>query len=307
MAGITLRHMEYLVAVIDEGSMTAAAARLHVTQATVSMALAECERRLGVPLLVRQPAKGVAATLAGHRVAVQARRILGLVLEMEASVLAMPGELAGDLEVGCVPSLSPQAVPVLAEHFSRRHPRVTLHYREGAATDLQREVLHGRLEMAVMFSRQQAPGLRSIEVARAQLKVMLPEGHRLAAAHEVAFADVAQEPAILIDLPPSTERSLEFMRAAGVEPTLRWSSNNLATVASLVGAGLGWSLRYTLPGEQPAARGLVEIPVADPTPPNAVCAVVPDGDRVDRRVRHALEVLRRVLSEEEGRPDVDCA
>ena len=109
------------------------------------------------------------------------------------------------------------------------------------------------------------------------------------------------------DLPPSTERSLEFMRAAGVEPTLRWSSNNLATVASLVGAGLGWSLRYTLPGEQPAARGLVEIPVADPTPPNAVCAVVPDGDRVDQRVRHALEVLRRVLSEEEGRPDVDCA
>ena len=52
MVGITLRHMEYLVAVIDEGSMTAAAARLHVTQATVSMALAECERRLGVPLLV---------------------------------------------------------------------------------------------------------------------------------------------------------------------------------------------------------------------------------------------------------------
>ena len=59
MGELTLRQLEYFVAVVDAGSVTSASKKVNVTQATVSMAIAQLESHLGTDLLIRQQSKGV--------------------------------------------------------------------------------------------------------------------------------------------------------------------------------------------------------------------------------------------------------
>jgi DNA-binding transcriptional LysR family regulator len=60
LSSVSLRQLEYLVAVADTGGMTAAAARWHVSQSAVSLAVAELERLLEVRLVIRGPGRGTA-------------------------------------------------------------------------------------------------------------------------------------------------------------------------------------------------------------------------------------------------------
>lgn len=294
MREFTLRQLEYFVAVVDTGAVTAASQKVRVSQATVSMAIAQLESSLGVDLLIRMRAKGVVPTRAGRELAAQARQVLSLTDELEQAVASGVSGMSGPLEVGCVSSLSPQVIPPLAAYFSREYPQITFNYREGSAGELQSALLDGVLDVAVIFSRQSIEGVETQELAPVKMKIMLPRTHLLNHRAQISFAEIAHEPAILIDLPPSRDRSIEFMRAAGVEPRIRWTSTNLATVTSLVASGLGYSLRYSLPGEtNPFTEDIVEIPVSDPIPRNAVSAVLPSRVQPPRRVNEAIRYLRQ--------------
>lgn len=299
MSEITLRQLEYFVAIIDTGSVTAASKKVNVTQATVSMAIGQLETRLGTDLLIRSRSKGVVPTRVGREFSARARHILAMTTDLEHSAADGGSEMSGPLEIGCVSSLSPQVVPPLAAHFEQEHPQVTFNYQEGSAGQLQAALIDGVLDIAVVFSRQTIDAVESRELAEVVLKIMLPSSHHLSGRPEISFAEVAHESAILIDIPPSRDRSIEFMRAAGVEPRIKWTSANLATVTALVASGLGYSLRYSLPGETRTLRpGIVEIPVADTIPTNAISAVIPRGIRPSLRIAEAVRILRSAFSED---------
>lgn len=296
MTEVTLRQLEYFVAVVDANSVTEASRRSKVSQATVSMAVAQLERSLGVELLIRQRAKGVAPTKAGREFARRARGILRDAVQLTSAASLEFSGVAGSLDVGCVSSLSPQLIPPLASHFSAEFPAVRFDYREGAADDVQRALGQGSVDVGLIFTRLADSRMTIHELAPVELRVMLASDHPLATRSHVSFREIEDEPAILIDLPPSNERSVEFMRAAGSVPQIRWTSANLATVASLVSHGLGYSLRYCLPGERaPIAEGVVEVPVANPLPPNSVSAIHPADVRPSASVRELISHLRRYL------------
>jgi DNA-binding transcriptional LysR family regulator len=218
MGELTLRQLEYFVAVVDAGSVTAASKKVNVTQATVSMAIAQLESRLGTDLLIRQQSKGVVPTRAGRELSARARHVVAMTAEIEQVAATGTSEISGVLEIGCVSSLSPQVVPPLAAHFARHYPQVTFNYREGSAGDLQQVLIDGALDMAFVFSRQTLEAVHSHDITEAILKIMLPAKHPLGSKKSISFSEVAHESAILIDLPPSRDRSIEFMRNAGVDP-----------------------------------------------------------------------------------------
>lgn len=301
MVDFSLRQLEYFIAAIDAGSVTGGARSANVTQATVSMAIFQLEKQLKTDLLVRNRSKGVVPTRAGHQLAIHARRLLSMATELEEAMTIETGEVSGNLEVGCVSSLSPEVIPPLASHFEHNHPAVVFNYHEGSASQLQESLIMGALDIAVVFSRQTIADLEAVHLTEVILKVMLPESHRLRNRPVVAFSDVAEEAAILIDLPPSQERSIDFMRAAGVEPRIRLSSANLATVTALVANGLGYSLRYSKPDAAEApGPGVIEIPVADSIPENGISVVTAKRERSPKRVEEAIQALMTLYSSPHG-------
>src|SRR5882757_10936989 len=107
---ITLRQLEYFVAVVDEGSFTAAAQLLHVTQPGLSHQIQALERELGGPLLERLP-RQVRLTPAGRTALPHARASLAHAERTSSSARRASGIETGELHIGTLFSISVGVMP----------------------------------------------------------------------------------------------------------------------------------------------------------------------------------------------------
>ncbi|MGV9709357.1 LysR family transcriptional regulator [Gordonia sp. NPDC003424] len=297
MKDVTLRQMEYLIAVLDHGSVSAGAAAVHVSQATVSAALSQLEKSLGVALLSRGPARRARPTPAGEEFATRARAILAAVDDAVETADESAAELRGPLAVGCLHTASPRMLPGLVTHFEHRWPRVDLHLVEDTSPRLQDLVATGRLDVAMVYTRQLVRHeLVTHRLGDVRLHAVLPADSPLAAQPEVAMADLVRLPAILLDIPPVADLLLERIRAHGLDVEVRWRSSSAETIRSLVARGLGFSLVNAVP--HPSVRtfeGLevVHRPVADDVN-NPAIAITLGGRARSAKVAEAITTLRAI-------------
>lgn len=301
MKDVTLRQMEYLVAVLDAGSVSAGAQACHVSQATVSSALAALERTLGATLLLRGPARRALPTPEGLEFGARARAVLASVNDAVEAVDASLTELSGPLSVGCMHTVSPRILPGLVEHFTQKWPDVELRLQESDPFTLQEEVAAGTLDVAVMYERQvREPSLETFHLADVQLHAMLPADSPLAWGESVALAELAELPCILLNIPPTQDLLLERIHALGLEVDVRWTSSSAETIRSLVARGLGFSLINAVP--HPDARSfeglrLAYLPLSDEKQANPAVALTAPGRRRSARIEEALHALRRVAQD----------
>jgi len=118
-----LRHLRYFTAVVEAGSITAAAARLHLSQPPLSVAISKLEADVGVPLLVRTP-RGVEPTSAGRYLLDAASRVLGEVDDIVAALGRFGAGIAGSLTVAAVPVLMWHRLPALVRTHAAAAPDV---------------------------------------------------------------------------------------------------------------------------------------------------------------------------------------
>lgn len=292
----TLRQLEYFVAVLDAGSVTDAAKRSNVSQAAASMAIGQLERALGVDLFIRSRSKRLVPTQAGTALGARARRILADAGEIPGAVRSGWEDLKGSVRIGCMIAISPRLMPRLLAETGQRWPEIELSFVEGAAEELQRSVAEGELDAAFVYSLQAIPGVDLVTIAESRPQIMLAASHPLAARGSLRFADVAEEDAILFDVPPSAERVQAMFQSAGVEPRVRWKSVVAENIRGIVASGRAYSVTNVWRGmeEHFASAGVVTIPLADPTPRNHVVAAVPPGLHRPRRVDAVLGAAQEV-------------
>lgn len=305
MKDITLRQMQYLVAVLDHGSVGAGAAASHVSQASVSAALAQLERTLGTTLLLRGPARRAQPTAAGRDFAERARAILAAVDDAADAVDEDQRQLRGPLTVGCLHTASPRMLPGLAEHFTRTWPGVRLELVEETPGRLQDLVVGGRVDVAVIYSRQlRRPELHSSQLGPVRLHAMLPADSPFAASPEVALAElVTALPAIMLDIKPTEELLMERIQALGLTVQVAWRSSSAETIRSLVARGLGFSLVNAVPDPSTRSfegREVVYRPLSDEKQPNPAIAVTAPGRQDSPRIAEAIRVLREIAQHGAG-------
>lgn len=290
----TLRQLEYFVAVLDAGSVTEAAKRSNISQAAASMAVAQLEKALGVDLLVRMRSKRVTPTAAGLALGARARRVLADAAEIPGAVRTGFEELRGRVRLGCMIAISPRLMPGLLAETARQWPEIELDFTEGAAEDLQREVAAGELDAAFVYSLQAIPGVDLVTLADSRPHFLLAADHPLAGRPALHFADLADEDAVLFDVPPSAERVTSMFRSAGIEPRVRWKSVVAENIRGIVASGRAYSVTNVWEGmeQQFRAAGVALVPVADPTPRNAVVGAVAPGVRRPRRVDAVIDAAR---------------
>jgi DNA-binding transcriptional LysR family regulator len=251
----TLRHMAVLVAVGEAGSITKAAQRLHLTASAVSTAITELERRLGATLTVRQRAKGVELTPTGEEVVLRARDLLrdatALQDEMRGS-----GAITGPVRVGCYQSLGPTVLPPLISDFTTAHPRATVEFHEASQDDLRHLIDRGLLDLAVTYDLDRPPDWQMLPLLRRTPAVVLPGNHRLAQEPEgIRLRDLAEEPMVLLDAPPSSYHAHLLCTQAGFSPTIAYRTTMYETARAFVGFGLGWTLLVQRPYADTTYRG----------------------------------------------------
>jgi DNA-binding transcriptional LysR family regulator len=146
---VSLRQLEYFVAVVDDGSFTTAAARLHVSQPGLSHQIQALERQLGGPLLERL-SRGVRLTPAGRTALPHARASLAHAERARTAALRASGIDAGELHVGTLFSISVGILPGALRTWRARYPDVQVRLVEFRRSgDLIAAMEAGQADVAV--------------------------------------------------------------------------------------------------------------------------------------------------------------
>jgi DNA-binding transcriptional LysR family regulator len=273
MLRYTLRQLDYFVTTAELGSVANAAARLNVSQPSVSTAIAKLEAQFGVQLFIRHHAQGVSLTPVGRRLLANARALLRHATELQQNAEAA-GEIgAGQLELGCFVPLAPAYMPALITAFSEVYPGVRIRLHEGVQDELVAGLTSGRFELALLYDLEIPEEFHLEVLAAAKPYALLPKGHALARRKAVSLAELAAEPMILLDVPPSRHYFTGLFRAAGLEPRITFSSPSFELVRGLVGQGRGCSILVTRPRQNRTYDGqeIVTRPLSDPVEASDIC------------------------------------
>jgi DNA-binding transcriptional LysR family regulator len=254
----TLDQLRALIAVIEEGSFSAAARKLHRVQSAISTSMANLETQLGVPLWDRST-KVARLTDQGQAVLAAARKVCtevdslrkltaGMVLGLEASVSL------------CVDILFPLTALVdLCERFRAEFPSVDLRVDTQSMTGVSARVIDGSATIGVASPMGVATGLeRKVLTTIHMVPVVAPQ-HPLAALRGPIPTERLRDSIQLV----LSELQGEGHPDQAVLSSRTWRVRDLHTKHGLLRAGLGWgNLPEHLVREDLRARRLVKIRVA---------------------------------------------
>jgi DNA-binding transcriptional LysR family regulator len=161
-------------AVVQEGGITRAAARLHRVQSNVTTRIRQLEDSLGVPLFSREGKKLILAP-AGQVLLDYAERLLDLAGEARAAV--GDGVPRGKLRLGSMESTAAARLPPLLAAFHQRYGEVQLELRTGPTATLAAEVLAGRLDCALVCASLVDERLSSVPVFAEEMLLITPANH----------------------------------------------------------------------------------------------------------------------------------
>jgi LysR family nitrogen assimilation transcriptional regulator len=165
MPDISLRQIQAVIAVYEEGSFTRAAARENATQSGISQHIAAIERALGLKLFDRASA-GIIPTPAGQRYYKRCIDAVGRIESAHEEVREFASAVAGDLRIGLMPTMTRAALAPTLEQFTPRYPDVRLHIVEGYSGRLTDMVLADELDFAVVPTSEGRVGLKSRLIVR---------------------------------------------------------------------------------------------------------------------------------------------
>jgi DNA-binding transcriptional LysR family regulator len=276
---LKMSDLRMLLAVVQWGSMSKAAAHLNISQSAVSKALGELEHTLGVRLLDRNP-QGIEPTVYGQALVKRAITIFDEVRQGVKDIEFLTDPTAGAVWVGCSEPIATGLLPAIVERLGRQYPRIvchvvqtpttaTLEYRE--LRDRQVEVLLGRIKEPFSDDDLQADVL-----FHQQLHVVAGRRSKWARRRKIELAELVDEP-WLLPLPNTWPRSLieDAFHASGLRsPRAGVASLSFNLYNSLLRTG-----RYltALPGSvlyYGALRSLVKLlPVEFPNQPRPIAVI----------------------------------
>jgi DNA-binding transcriptional LysR family regulator len=219
-----LRLIRYFIAVAELGNVTQAAARLHISQPSLSAAVKQLEAQIGVELLARQ-GRRVTVTPAGDLLMRRGRELIAQADALVDEIRREDAAPVGRLELGLSPTARYDVGPKLLALCGAEAPAVMLYTREDTTGALLRDVAGGRLDLAITFcATDPPPGVELALLVDEPAVVHLPADHPLAARPALRLADLADE-TILVAASSSSGGFSERVRSAfareGITPRTR--------------------------------------------------------------------------------------
>lgn len=194
------RHARLILAIVREGSFTAAAKALSITQPTLSQTVRQIETQLGEPIFVRGKTPP-ALTPAGALYVEAARRIVQTETQLAEAISLLHGHAVGTLRIGLMRHRSEELLPQVLSDFLSSYPDVHLEVREEDIAQLEQMLLRGDLDMALITCDRPHPRLEYRQIASEE--VVLIAGRQTALARRVpsgstiGLREAAQERFIL--------------------------------------------------------------------------------------------------------------
>lgn len=188
------RKYEALITISETSSITNAAERMGYTQSGITQMINSLEKELGVKLLTRTN-KGAFLTPHGTELLPLMREEFRWERTIRQECDRMTGKETGTVTVGCLSSISTAWMPEILEIFAKRFPNIRINMIEQEAPSLERMLMNGRIDLAMMEIENKKPYLSKV-LLRDEIVAVLPDSHELASLKKISPEKLVQYPFI---------------------------------------------------------------------------------------------------------------
>jgi DNA-binding transcriptional LysR family regulator len=294
MINPTLRQMRCFVAIVTEGSFTAAAARLHLTQSATSAVLRDLEGELGITLVDRTT-RSVRLTAAGEQFLGHTRRILRDVDEAVADVKGLVDKSHGVIRVAASPLASVSLLPPILESFRRKFPGVRIELHDVLTAEILDQVRRGDVDIGVGTFLRSATELELVTLFEDRLGLVVPRVSPIAGRRYARWQDLVDQDVIALTqgsaFRASTDATVEQLGLALKPPV--FEVGYMGTAVALAEAGLGICVLPTRAAALIRSRHAVFRSLRNPVVTQAATLVT----KADRSLSPAARAFVSFLSE----------
>lgn len=236
---LSLRHLQALVAVHEQGSYRRAADHLGYSQAAITQQIAALEKAIGLPVFHRHGGpRGVTLTPAGEDALEAARDLLSRAGQWESRCASLRDGTAGRLAIGTFQSVSTRLLPSVLARVREDEPGVKIDIVESDDNDtLLAHLVNGRLDVTFLIGPCRDRRVSIREVCRDPFIAMVSADHPAKGA--LSLADLATQPLIGHQSCVCHDMVDDGLRAAGVQAEFAFRSNDNGAVQAMARAGLG--------------------------------------------------------------------
>ena len=237
---ITFRQIRYFIATADAAKLSLAAANLNVSQSAITAAIKALEVELEVRLFDRH-SNGVTLTYEGHQFLQHAQNIVAAVSEATRAPRRSGRNVEGTVRVGLTYTVAGYFLPQLLARFARVFPGVTVQMREISRDEIERGIVDGSLDIAVMLvsNLQNAREIDSEVLLRSRRRLWLCADHHLMAREAVSLAEIAEEPYVMLTVDEADRTALRYWEPTPHRPSIFFGTSSVEAVRSLVATGMG--------------------------------------------------------------------
>jgi len=282
-----LRSLHYFVRIAELGSITRAAAHLHVAQPALTRHVQRLEDELNVALFTRAN-RGVRLTEAGQKLLDGATRILRDIERTGDEIRAQDAHPSGKIVLGITPTLCPVLVPELFGRMRRDYPMIELKVMHAGMVRLEEFVIDGRVDIALLSELSRSRLIQSTRVAEEEMVLVTRPGARAGGA--VGGDELQRTSLILGD---GLRAAMDALLAGhGVELSVETELNDHETIRLMVQQGAGAAVLPLSSVSRECARGLLE---AHRITEKGVFRTLALGVRASRNASLAREAVARTI------------
>ena len=237
--------------VAKDGTFSAAAKHLYISQPSLSQCIKKVETELGVRLFDRSQTP-LALTPASTIYVRQAKEILRIQQSLVQEVADLSELRTGSLTIGSSRTRTACFLidPLVA--FHRQYPGIQLAIKEAPVRTLEEYVASGTVDFALLYGSSLRPDFTSVALCREHTMLAVPKAHSLARAHaedkapgfpRISFAAMSGEP--FIRLQPTRQMAEVYEKlceSSGAKPQVIFEANSIIEASELCAAGLGATL-----------------------------------------------------------------
>ncbi|HAG91197.1 MAG TPA: LysR family transcriptional regulator [Bdellovibrionales bacterium] len=233
------------VTVIAEGSMTAAAEKLSLTQPAVSQQIRNLEEEQGVNLLVRGT-RQVKPTLPGQILYDYAKRILHLTQQAQVAIQTTSQDLVGELRISTYNSIGLFLVSPIMGMFLKHNSKLRLHLNYGKGDKIINDMRSGQVDVVILPDMRSEFGIEFPDYEKHFLfndeMWLVGSGKDTTLPDVISMSEFTTKPVVsFTETYPGFRKLFETRvkeNRLNVEPV--FSTDNVGTVKRVVESGLGW-------------------------------------------------------------------
>jgi LysR family transcriptional regulator, hydrogen peroxide-inducible genes activator len=253
-SSLSLRDLEYAVAVARERHFGRAAERCGVSQAALSEQVRKLESVLGVRLFERTK-RHVEPTTRGLLLIAQAELLLADAGRLLESAQRSAEPLTGELRLGVIATLGPYYLPMLLHKGRARFPRLVLHLTEGRTAELLARLRRSELDAVLLALPVGAEGLTVEPLFFEPFRLACPLDHPLAARSTVRLRDLTRGKLLLMEEGHCMrDQAIDLCKVRRLDPHIRVASS-LEMLRHMIAAGEGYSVFPLLAAQDHADMG----------------------------------------------------